>query len=53
MGNGVKVDGVSKIYKGEGVKTHALLNVTAEFQEGECVSVGGPSLILKFILHNL
>ncbi|QHE60650.1 ATP-binding cassette domain-containing protein [Rossellomorea vietnamensis] len=43
MVNGVKVDGVSKVYKGEGVETHALLNVTAEFQQGEFVSVVGSS----------
>ncbi|WP_044339835.1 ABC transporter ATP-binding protein [Rossellomorea aquimaris] len=40
---GVKVDGVSKIYIGEGVETNALLNVTAEFQQGEFVSVVGSS----------
>ncbi|MGG3914164.1 ABC transporter ATP-binding protein [Rossellomorea vietnamensis] len=43
MISGVKVDGVSKIYKGEGVETHALLNVTTEFQQGEFVSVVGSS----------
>lgn len=43
MVSGVKVDGVSKVYKGEGGETHALLDVTAEFQEGEFVSVVGSS----------
>ncbi|MEI2666006.1 ABC transporter ATP-binding protein [Rossellomorea sp. LJF3] len=43
MVNGVKVDGVSKVYKGEGVETHALLNVNVEFQQGEFVSVVGAS----------
>ncbi|CAN7502457.1 ABC transporter ATP-binding protein [Rossellomorea sp. LjRoot5] len=43
MVSGVKVDGVSKVYKGEGVETYALLNVTAEFQQGEFVSVVGSS----------
>ncbi|PFA63195.1 lipoprotein-releasing system ATP-binding protein LolD [Bacillus sp. AFS015802] len=43
MANGVKVDGVSKVYKGEGVETHALLRVSLEFQKGEFVSVVGSS----------
>jgi ABC-type lipoprotein export system ATPase subunit len=43
MVSGVQVDGVSKVYKGEGVETHALLNVTVEFQQGEFVSVVGSS----------
>ncbi|MBN8192834.1 ABC transporter ATP-binding protein [Bacillus sp. NTK074B] len=43
MAIGVKVDGVSKAYKGEGVETHALLQVSAEFRQGEFVSVVGSS----------
>ena len=43
MAIGVKVDGVSKVFKGEGVETHALLQVSAEFQKGEFVSVVGSS----------
>ncbi|WP_226672578.1 ABC transporter ATP-binding protein [Rossellomorea aquimaris] len=43
MAIGVKVDGVSKVFKGEGVETHALLDVSAVFRKGEFVSVVGSS----------
>ncbi len=43
MSLGVKLDHVSKTYKGEGVETHALLDVSVEFEKGEFVSVVGAS----------
>lgn len=39
----IKVENVSKHYKGDGVETRALSNVSIEFTKGEFVSIMGPS----------
>ena len=39
----LKMNNVSKIYRTELVETHALRNVNLEIQEGEFVSVTGPT----------
>ena len=49
----IKTDSISKVFRTEEVKTHALINVSLEVKQGEYVAIMGPSGCGKSTLLNI